>query len=107
MVAEKLVEIIANESQDLIADWLTSRFWQLTVRKFQAILVKRRRKYEAPRFKINGEVIPLKQEIKYLGVWLDRKWSFKHHVEQAITKASITCTSLMRLMPTVWGTYLG
>ena len=31
---------------------------------------------KSPWFEINGEVIALKQEIKYLGVWLDSKWSF-------------------------------
>ena len=105
VVAEKawLVEIIANEALELIAEWLISRSLQLTVCKCKAILVTRRRKYEAPRFEIKGGAIPLKQEIKYLGVWLDSKWSFKHHVKQAATKASITCTSLMRLMPNIGG----
>ena len=105
VVAEKvwLVEIIANEALELIAEWLISRSLQLTVRKCEAILVIRRRKYETPQFAINWEVIPLKLEIKYLGVWLDSKWSFKPHVKQAATKASITCTSLMRLMPNVGG----
>ena len=105
VVAEKawLVEIIANEALKLIAEWLISRSLQLTVCKCEAILVTRRRKYEAPRFEINGEITPLKQEIKYLGVWLDIKWSFKHHVKQATTKASIMCTSLMRLMPNAAG----
>ena len=73
------------------------------MRKCEEILVTRRRKSEAPRFEINGEVIPLKKEIKYLGVWLDSKWSFKHHVKQATTKALITCTSLMRFMPNIGG----
>ena len=36
-------------------------------------------------------------------MWLDSKWSFKHHVKQAATKSSITCTSLMRLMPNIGG----
>ena len=38
-----------------------------------------------------------------MGVWLDSKWSFKHHVKQAETKASIVRTSLMRLMPNMEG----
>ena len=105
VVAEKawLREIIANEALELIAEWLTSRSLQLSVRKCEAILVTRRRKYDVPRFEINGEVIPLKQEIKYLGGWLDSKWSFKHHVKQAATKASITFTLLIELMPNVGG----
>ena len=43
VVAEKawLVEIIAHEALELIAEWLTSRFLQLTVRKCVAILVTR------------------------------------------------------------------
>ena len=36
-----LVEIIANEVLELIAEWLTSRFLQLTVHKCKAILVTR------------------------------------------------------------------
>ena len=46
VVAEKawLVEIIANEALKLIAEWLTSRFLPLTVRKCEAILATRRRK---------------------------------------------------------------
>ena len=92
VVAEKawLVEIIANEA--LIAEWLISRSLQLRVRKCEAILVTRRRKYEALRFEINGEAIPLKQKIKY--------FIFRN---EGAAKASITCTSLMRLMLNVGG----
>ena len=59
----KLPNGASLEVMELIAEWLTSRFLQLTVRKCEAILVTRRRKYDAPRFEINGKVIPLKQEI--------------------------------------------
>ena len=46
VVAEKswLVEIITNDALELIAEWLTSRFLQLTVRKCEAMLVTRQRK---------------------------------------------------------------
>ena len=80
VVTEKawLEEIIANEALELIAEWLISRSLQLTVRKCEAILVTRQRKYEAPRFEINGEVIPLKQEIKY--------FQFKHQTRREASR---------------------
>ena len=62
VVAEKtwLVEIIVNEAQELIAEWLISRSLQLTVRKYEAILVTRRRKYKALRFEIKEKAFLLK-----------------------------------------------
>ena len=105
VVAEEAweVELIANEALELIANWLNSRHLQLAVHKCEALLVTRRRKYDPPQFEINGELIPLKSEIKYLGVWLDKKWAFKRHIKEAATKASIACTSLSRLMPNIGG----
>ena len=65
--AEDLALLVVAEKL-WVVEWLTSRFWQLAVCKREAILVTRRRKYEAPWFEINAEVIPLKQEIKCLEV---------------------------------------
>ena len=96
-------ELIANEALELIANLLNSRHLQLAVRKCKALLVTRRRKYDPPQFEINGELIPLKNEIKYLGVWLDKKWAFNRHIKEAATKASIACTSLSRPMPNIGG----
>ena len=96
-------ELIAKEVLELIANWLNSRHLQLAVHKCEALLVTRRRKYDPSQFEINGELIPLKSEIKYLGVWLDKKWTFKRHIKEAATKASIACTSLSRLIPNIGG----
>ena len=46
------------------------------------------------------------KEIKYLKVWLDKKWAFKRHIKEAATKASIACTSLSRLIPNIGGPWL-
>ena len=105
VVAEEAwqTELIANEALELIANWLNSRHLQLAVHKCEAFLVTRRRKYDPPQLKFNGELIPLKSEIKCLGVWLDKKWAFKRHIEEAATNASIAYTSLSRLVPNIGG----
>ncbi|XP_057652399.1 uncharacterized protein LOC130891589 [Diorhabda carinulata] len=41
--------------------------------------------------------------VKYLGVWLDTKLSFKQHIEKTIEKAEKTLSALANIMPNIGG----
>lgn len=53
--------------------------------------------------RIGNEVVEPKLAMKYLGVYLDQKWSFKDHIDYIEDKASKMIRSLSKLMPNLRG----
>jgi len=51
----------------------------------------------------NGKVIQPVQLLRWLGVWLDRKLSFKFHVEQKTAAATRALNMISRLSNSEWG----
>ncbi|KAL4149949.1 hypothetical protein QTP88_003800 [Uroleucon formosanum] len=52
---------------------------------------------------LDGHPLELKQQMKYLGMVVDRRLSFKEHIAEAAAKARRTANQLARLMPNVGG----
>ena len=48
-------------------------------------------------------VITTKKYLKYLGVMIDNRLAFKHHLEYIRNKSSKTCASLSGIMPNTRG----
>ena len=48
-----------------------------------------KRKWTEHQVKIGGEIIPFKNEVKYLGVILDSKLTGKSHVETTLAKQNV------------------
>ena len=65
------VELIANESVDIIRRWLDSVGLTLADHKTEVLLVSRRKVKEKVTVKVGSQAVESKDEIKYLGVWLD------------------------------------
>lgn len=53
--------------------------------------------------RVGHEIIPTKQHMKYLGVYLDQNWSFKQHIDYVEDKAMKISQQLGRLMPNLKG----
>lgn len=105
VVAENPVELEtnANEALETVSRWMKSRGLTLAEQKTEAVLITRRRKFEPPSLELNNFEIPLRDCIKYLGVWIDKRWSFRTHAIEAAKKADRVGAALQRLMPNIGG----
>ena len=55
------------------------------------------------RLRVGEDEIALKQQMKYLGVYLDSYWNFHGHFQQLSTKLERTAGALSRLLPNLHG----
>ena len=51
----------------------------------------------------NGTTIAPKKVVKWLGIYLDRKLNFQHHIREKINVATRTLHAIMRLLSSEWG----
>lgn len=52
---------------------------------------------------VRGNLIPVKAQFKYLGLILNRKWSFREHFDRVLPKADRMSLALARIMPNLRG----
>jgi Reverse transcriptase (RNA-dependent DNA polymerase)/Endonuclease-reverse transcriptase len=97
------VELIGNEAIKLTKDWIESAGLNIAEHKTEILLVSSRRKIEALKLKVGKHVITSKRTIKYLGIMIDDKLSFRSHLEYMCTKASNINVALSRMLPNVGG----
>jgi len=71
--------------------------------KTKAVLLSSRKKVENMLAPVNGTQVTSQEYLKYLGVMIDHRLSFKDHASYARKNAAITASSLSRLMPNVGG----
>ena len=72
--------------------------------KTSAVLFHRKRKAINPKkLTLNGVPIQYQSEVKYLGVFLDHRLSWKYHIEQKINKAKKAIMLLRNSMGKLWG----
>lgn len=97
------LERITNETLDLVSDEIKDIGLTLSVNKTEAVVFTNRYKYDVPRIVLDGQVIQPKNEMKYLGIVVDRSLLFKVHIEEAARKAEKMANALGRLMPNLGG----
>ena len=93
----------ANEAIQTIRDWLTKMGLSLAEQKTEVVLITSRRKIEVAKIRIGDHIISSKPSLKYLGVLIDSRLSFKYHIAAVTTKAANTCSAISRMMPNVGG----
>jgi hypothetical protein len=72
---------------------------QLAGHKTEAVLITGRKKLETVVLEVNGHIITSQPSLKYLGVEIDARLTFKKHLETVGDKASVVCQALSRIMP--------
>uniref|UniRef100_A0A2S2QP02 Retrovirus-related Pol polyprotein from type-1 retrotransposable element R1 2 n=1 Tax=Sipha flava TaxID=143950 RepID=A0A2S2QP02_9HEMI len=97
------LESAMNTALARVAEWMEDNDLKLAIPKTEAIMLTSKRAYERPSFMINGEPVQLKEQIRYLGVELNRSMSFKNYIKTAAAKAEKTAAALTRILPNVGG----
>ena len=97
------VEHLCNETIAIIQQWLSKVGLQLAECKTEAVLTTSRKKRETITIQVGNAEIISKPCIKYLGIMVDARLSFKEHIEYVSDKAAIVNGALSRLMPNFGG----
>ncbi|CAD7093684.1 unnamed protein product [Hermetia illucens] len=97
------VELYANEAIHTIKSWLRMAKLDLADEKTEAVLITNRRKNNTVTIQVGNREVVSKSVVKYLGVMIDAKLSFKGHLDYAREKAANASSSLARMMPNVGG----
>jgi hypothetical protein len=86
-----------------VANWMKKNFLRLEPSKTEAVLLIGKRRPDPISFRLGNQAVQPQNEIRYLGVVLDRQMAFFGHVYQAAVKAEKTAAMLARLMPNLGG----
>lgn len=101
---EEELEEKANHAIQSVEEWMEERMLKLAPMKTEAALLIGRKKCRRDLQIVHGgHTVPLKKEVKYLGVILDQGMTFSQHVRYASAKAEKTVSALVKLMPRTWG----
>lgn len=104
--AEDIPDLVfkANESLEQIDEWMKRMELQLAPQKTEAVVLKgtRKKKWDFY-FNLAGTQIPIKRELRYLGVIVNYRLTFGPHVQYICQKVEATCAALSRIMPNVGG----
>lgn len=105
VVAKYTQEVVSvtNSSIKLVQSWLSRMGLTLAEHKTEAVLITGRKTIEHITLNVGRCEIVTKKCLKYLGVMIDNRLSFKKHLEYVETKARKTCTALCRIMPNTRG----
>lgn len=97
------VEGIANEALEVVSDKIAGLGLCIAVEKTQAVLFTNKYKYTPPKLTINDVPIAFTNDMLYLGIVVDRRLSFREHVQRAANKTAGVVTRLSRIMPNLGG----
>jgi len=101
------VEAAANAAIQVIAVWMDEAGLDLAGHKTEAVLITSRKKVEYMSVQIGNTTIRSSESIKYLGVLLDNRLSFRPHVEYVTQKAAKMQGALSRMLPNIGGPKVG
>ncbi|KAE9531508.1 hypothetical protein AGLY_010714 [Aphis glycines] len=103
VVSGQQLEDAINPTLTIIDDWMQSRGLELAHQKSEAVVLSGRRAFVPPCLTIGGLLIPLRNDIRYLGVTLDKRLTFAAHASTVAAKAARSAAALFRLMPNIGG----
>ena len=103
VVAKSIEEIqhLGDEAIEVVARWLTDHELSLAAEKTEAMLISRPKKRKCVTFTVDDKKIRTVDSIKYLGVPIDARLSFKDHLLNAGVKAAGVARALAGIMPNI------
>jgi hypothetical protein len=104
-VAKTLPELQdrSNAAISTAINWLEKAGLSIAAHKSEAVLLSSRKAVESLRVTVKDAQIESVGSLKYLGVLIDHRLSFKEHARYASRKAAMTAAALARLMPNIGG----
>lgn len=100
---EEELQHIANESLEILRDWMENNGLDLAPEKSEATYLTGRKKRRGIDLRLGGAPVKIKDSVKYLGVFLDRGLSGKTHIDYVSKKSSLAAHNLAKLMPRTRG----
>ena len=97
------VELLATGSVRAIGDWMSSVRLKIAHHKTELVMVSNRKSAQRIEITVGGQTITSQRSIKYLGVMIDDRLSFKNHVDYVGEKAAKAINALTRMMPNRMG----
>jgi hypothetical protein len=98
VVEEKMTMALA-----VVARWMSDAGLELAVQKTECVGFSHRYKYWPRQVTLLGQDLKLQPAMAYLGLQIERNFSFRLHLETAASKAAGILTSLRMLMPNTKG----
>ena len=86
-IDESTLSNLMQQALNKAQPWLLKYGLSISPSKSVAVMFTNKRNWKEYPIKIDGEIIPFKKEVKYLGVILDSKLSGTSHVKYKIGKA--------------------
>ena len=106
IIKGKHEEVISNLMQNalnLIWDWCTDSGLSINPSKTVIVPFTRRKKVAIVAPSLNGKKLELTTKVKYLGIILDQKLTWKPHLERILAKALTANNICRRLLGRTWG----
>ncbi|KAJ8951525.1 hypothetical protein NQ314_007667 [Rhamnusium bicolor] len=100
---EDAVVARANQAIESINRWMQNHELTLVPEKTEAIALTGRKSIRAMTVHVIGKDVTACDNIKYLGVQIDRNLSWICHIDAAATKAERTAMALCKIMPRTGG----
>lgn len=100
---EEEIETKAREVITLISGWMREKQLKIAPEKSELIVLSGKKKCRPLDIDINGVKLQEKNQVKYLGVVLDKSLKFGHHLEYVCEKAGKTIKALSGILPRVGG----
>ncbi|CAK1592198.1 unnamed protein product [Parnassius mnemosyne] len=88
-----------------LQDWLTDHGLSLSVPKSSVVIFSRHRQVPEINILYNNEPIPIRESVKFLGVILDSKLAFSHHINYVSKKCEKNINILRALSGVWWGSH--
>lgn len=92
-----------QKALDFVETWCTSQSLRVNPNKTEMVLFTRKRRFELRPISIFGSELARSQEVRYLGVTLDSKLSWKSHISKQAQKALATFWACRRMFGQTWG----
>jgi ribonuclease HI len=102
----QLDAIVSHRMQralNITQHWCRCKGLRINPEKTTIVPFTKRRKLHLTAPSLDGTVVELKTEVKYLGVILDQKLSWNSHLEKVRLKAALTLQTCRRLLGRNWG----
>lgn len=86
-----------------VVEWSEGNHLGIHPRKTEAIVFTRRRKWTMKNLKVNGTPIEFREEVRVLGVIIDKQLTFRSHCQSVKKRAILTLAMARRMVGRNWG----